>query len=60
VILDIAATRTTPASAAEKLAQEGVLVAPFGKTTLRAVTHLDADRQKIQMAIEVFRSVFSN
>lgn len=60
VILDIAATRTTPAVATEKLAREGVLVAPFGKTTLRAVTHLDVDRQAIQRASEVFRSLLSN
>jgi len=56
VILDIAATKMTPAAAVEKLAREGVLVAPFGKTTLRAVTHLEIDRQKIMTTSQVLRS----
>lgn len=59
VIMDIAATRITPAVAVEKLARNGVLVVPFGKTTLRAVTHLDVDRQGIVAASEVFQACFS-
>jgi threonine aldolase len=60
VIMDIAATKKTPAAAVEKLAREGVLVAPFGKTTLRAVTHLDVDRQEITTASEILRSSLKN
>jgi len=56
VIMDIAATKMAPAVAVDKLLRKGVLVAPFGKTTLRAVTHLDVDRQGIITAAELFKS----
>ena len=59
VIVDIAGLGITPVAATEQLARDGLLVVPFGKTTLRAVTHLDVDRQGILTAIEVFRKNFS-
>jgi len=55
VMIDIAATNLTPAMAVERLDRAGVLVVPFGKTKLRAVTHLDVDRQAIATALEIFR-----
>jgi len=58
VIMDIGGLRLNPTGAAEKLASAGVLVAPFGKTTLRAVTHLDVGRQNVLAAIEIFQKSF--
>lgn len=58
VIFDIAKTRFTPEQAIEELKKEGVLVVPFGKTLLRAVTHLDVGAKDIEKAIAVFRKVF--
>jgi threonine aldolase len=60
VIMDIRETGVTPAAAVDKLANAGILVAPFGKTTLRAVTHLDVDRPAIATALDAFRKVFSS
>ncbi len=58
VIFDISKTHFTPEQAAEALRQEGVLLVPFGKTLLRAVTHLDVSRKDIEQAILVLRKVF--
>jgi threonine aldolase len=60
VIIDIAGLGMTPAAAVEQLARDGVRVVPFGKTTLRAVTHLDVDRQGILDAVQAFRKNFSS
>jgi threonine aldolase len=59
VIINIANTKLTVAAALEALKKEGVLVVPFGSTTLRAVTHLDMNAEGIERAIEAFRRVFS-
>jgi len=58
VIFDIAKTRFSPAQAVEALKKEGVLVVPFGKTLLRAVTHLDVGAKDVEKAITAFRKVF--
>jgi threonine aldolase len=58
VIFDISKTRYSPPQAVEALKKEGVLVVPFGKTLLRAVTHLDVSAKDIEMAIAAFRKVF--
>jgi threonine aldolase len=58
VIFDIAETRHSPELAVEALKKEGVLVVPFGKTLLRAVTHLDVSAKDIEKAIGVFRKIF--
>lgn len=42
-----------------RLEKEGVLVLPFGGTTIRAVTHLDIDDADIDRTIEVFNKVFA-
>ena len=38
---------------AERLAPAGVLLIPFGPTTLRAVTHLDVTTAEIDKALEI-------
>lgn len=58
VIFDIAKTRYTVQQAVEALKREGVLVVPFGKTLLRAVTHLDVNRAEIGQAIKIFKKLF--
>ena len=58
VIFDISKTSCTPEQAAEALRQEGVLLVPFGRGLLRAVTHLDVSRKEIEQAILVLRKVF--
>jgi len=58
VIFDISKTRRSPPQAVEALKKEGVLVVPFGKTLLRAVTHLDISAKAIEKAIAAFRKVF--
>jgi len=42
-----------------KLKGEGVEVLAFGPTHLRAVTHMDVDREGIERAIGGFREVFA-
>jgi threonine aldolase len=58
VIFDISKTRYSPPQAVEALKKKGVLVVPFGKTLLRAVTHLDISAKDIDKAIEGFRMIF--
>lgn len=50
VVFDIARSGLRPEQAAKKLAGRGVLVIPFGRTKLRAVTHLDVDDRGIKRA----------
>jgi threonine aldolase len=58
VIFDISKTRFSPPQAVEALKKEGVLVVPFGKTLLRAVTHLDVPVKDIEQAVSVFKKIF--
>jgi threonine aldolase len=58
VIFDISKTRYTPCQALEALRREKILVVPFGKHLLRAVTHLHVGRKEIEQTIRVFRKVF--
>jgi threonine aldolase len=58
VIFDISKTRYSPPQAVEALKKEDVLVVPFGKTLLRAVTHLDISSKDIEKAIAAFHKVF--
>lgn len=59
VVIDIAQTKLNVASACDALKKEGVLVVPFGATTLRAVTHLDVSAADIDRAIAVFHKIFA-
>lgn len=45
--------RIAPAELCARAKKEGVLVSPFGGTSVRAVTHLDVDRAGIARAAEV-------
>lgn len=58
VIMDISASGMEPVEVQARLREQGVLVLPFGKGRLRAVTHLDVNRKGINRAIEAFRTVF--
>lgn len=58
VIVDISPSGMDPREAQAKLRDLGILVLPFGKGRLRAVTHLDVDRKGIERAIEAFRKIF--
>jgi threonine aldolase len=58
VVFDIARTGMHPRQAALKLSRRGVLVIPFGRTRLRAVTHLDVDDQGIEEAAQMLIDCF--
>lgn len=51
VVADISDTGKTAEEVLDRLAAEGVLAVPFGKTTLRFVTHKDISRKDIDEAI---------
>jgi threonine aldolase len=59
VLIDIAPSGRSTEEVLADLRREGVLLVPFGPTTLRAVTHLDVDREDIERAVDAFRRVFS-
>jgi threonine aldolase len=59
VVFDVAQTGVDPQQAALKLFRRGVLVIPFGRTRLRAVTHLDVDDAGIEMAGRSIREIFA-
>jgi len=58
VVFDITRTGKTPEVLCERLAREGVLVVPFGATRLRAIAHLDVNKNDILSALRAFRKVF--
>lgn len=53
VLFDVGSTPMDADTFAERLAPAGVLLIPFGPTTLRAVTHLDVTTAEIDKALEV-------
>ncbi len=59
VVVDVAGSGLSVDEAILGLEKEGVLVLPFGRTTLRAVTHLDIDDGDIDRAVEAFEKVFT-
>lgn len=59
VVIDIAKTKLDIAAACDALKKRGVLVVPFGTTTLRAVTHLDVSTADIDHAVTIFHKVFA-
>jgi len=59
VVIDVASTGMTVEEVLLLLESKGVLVVPFGRTTVRAVTHLDIDDEDIERAVAVFHEVFS-
>ena len=52
VIFDVAATGMNAASFIERmLTEHGIRFSPMGPTLVRAVTHLDVDRQQVEIAV---------
>jgi threonine aldolase len=59
VVADVSPSGYSVDQAILSLEKEKVLVVPFGRTTIRAVTHLDIDDEDVDRAIRVFQKVFS-
>jgi threonine aldolase len=57
VPIDVSATGWSEDQVARALKAGGVLVNPFGRSYLRAVTHLDVGAEDIERALEVFARV---
>ena len=57
VIADIAPSGWTPSQVVERAAAAGLLLSPFGRTHVRAVTHLDVDDDGIDRALLVLRGI---
>ena len=60
VLFDVASTPMDADTFAERLASMGVLLIPFGPTTLRAVTHLDVTTADIDLALEITQEFLKN
>ncbi len=59
VMLDLLRPGDTAEMVLPKLAEEGVLLLPFGPARLRAVTHLDVSREALEWAADVIGRVLS-
>jgi len=59
VVIDVAGSGLSVEECTNMLEKQGVLVIPFGRTTVRAVTHLDIDDEDIEKAISAFDGVFA-
>lgn len=59
VIFDIKQTGRSVPQVLENLKTKGVLVIPFGNTTVRAVTHLHVNRKDIEQAVAAFNDIFT-
>lgn len=59
IVIDVRRSRFSVDECVLLLEKQGVLVVPFGRTTVRAVTHLDIDDEDVERAISVFEQVFS-
>ena len=60
VVIDFAESGISAEDGTNMLEKHGVLVIPFGGTTVRAVTHLDIDDEDIEKAISAFDKVFAH
>lgn len=60
VVFDIADSGIDPMTAVQELSRQGVLLVPFGRTRLRAVTHLDVDEAGIDRAGNLIRRYFTS
>lgn len=58
VVIDIVKTGRGVEESVLSLEKQGVLVVPFGRTRMRAVTHLDVDDADVDIAIRIFEKVF--
>jgi threonine aldolase len=59
IVIDVAESGHTVDECILLLEQRGVLVVPFGRTTIRAVTHLDIDDGDVEKSISAFNRVFA-
>jgi threonine aldolase len=59
VMLELGGREPDAERAVARLSEAGVLVAPFGPSRLRAVTHLDVPPSDIERAAEVIRKVLT-
>jgi threonine aldolase len=59
IVIDVGRSRHSVDECVLLLEKSGVLVVPFGRTTIRAVTHLDIDDEDVEQAVSVFEQVFS-
>ncbi len=57
VVIDISETKKTVEQFLKDLKEKGVLLVPFGKNKIRAVTHLDVNRNQILEAVEKFKEI---
>ncbi len=60
VVFDVSETGIDPSHIVNPLSERGILMIPFGKTLLRAVTHLNVTSEDIETAIEITADVFSS
>ncbi|MFZ1948066.1 MAG: low-specificity L-threonine aldolase [bacterium] len=58
VVIDVSGTGRSVDQCVLLLEQRGVRVVPFGRTRIRAVTHLDVDDVDVDRAVSVFEQVF--
>jgi threonine aldolase len=59
VVIDVSGTGRSVDQCVLLLEQRGVRVVPFGRTRIRAVTHLDVDDADVDRAVSVFKQVFA-
>jgi threonine aldolase len=59
IVIDVAESGYSVEECTLLLEQAGVLVVPFGRMTVRAVTHLDIDDDDIEKSVSVFKQVFA-
>ena len=59
VVLDIAGTGRRAEDVLARLRAESLLLVAFGRTTLRAVTHLDVSADQIEEACAILKKVFT-
>jgi threonine aldolase len=57
VIFDVEKTGMSPVGICAQLSKRGVLAAPFGKHTIRMVTHYDVNRAGIERALAATREI---
>lgn len=60
IVFDISPTGTDPHRIVEFLRERGILLIPFGKTLIRAVTHLDVSSEDIEIALKITAEVFAD
>jgi threonine aldolase len=58
VIIDAASSHYSAHEVVEKLRQNGILILPTGKTSLRAVTSLSVTKEDVQRALPIIQSLF--